>query len=74
MSAEESSTPHKASGTDQLKPIVLKTLRKELAPILHVIFQRSIDQGKLPSMWKEANLSPLFKKGDKTDPSNKCAI
>ncbi|MCG8078525.1 MAG: reverse transcriptase family protein, partial [Candidatus Thiodiazotropha taylori] len=62
--------PHKASGPDQLKPIVLQTLHKELAPILQVIFQRSINQGKLPSIWKEANVSPIFKKGDKSDPSN----
>ena len=62
--------PHKASGPDQLKPIVLQTLHKELAPILQIIFQRSIDQGKLPSIWKEANVSPIFKKGDKTDPAN----
>ena len=62
--------PHKASGPDQLKPIVLQNLHKELAPILQVIFQRSIDQAKLSSKWKEANVSPIFKKGDKTDPAN----
>ena len=62
--------PHKASGPDQLKLIVLQTLHKELAPILEIIFQRSLDQGKLPTIWKEANVSPIFKKGDKTDPAN----
>ena len=62
--------PHKASGPDQLKPIVLQNLHKELAPILKVIFQRSIDQATLSSIWKEANVSPIFKKGDKTDPGN----
>ena len=59
--------PHKASGPDQLKPIVLQTLHKELAPILEIIFQRFLDQGKVPTIWKEANVSPIFKKGDKTD-------
>ena len=44
-------------------------IHKELAPIL-VIFQRSIDQAKLPSIWKEANVSPIFQKGDKTEPAN----
>ena len=62
--------PHKATGPDQLKPIVLQNLHKELAPILQVIFQRSIDQAKLSSKWKDANVSPIFKKGDKTDPAN----
>ena len=62
--------PHKASGPDQLKPIVLQTLHKELAPILQVIFQKSIDQAQLPNIWKEASVSPIFKKGDRPDPAN----
>ena len=62
--------PHKARGPDQIKPIVLQMLHKVLAPILQVIFQRSINQGKLPNIWKDANVSPVFKKGDKSEPSN----
>ena len=62
--------PHKAAGPDKFKPIVLQTLHKELAPILQLIFQRSLDTGKLPDIWKEANVSPIFKKGGKSDPSN----
>ena len=42
----------------------------ELAHILQVIFQKSLDSGKLPRIWKEANVSPIFKKGDKSDPAN----
>ena len=37
--------PHKAAGPDQLKPIVLQTLHKELAPILKLIFQKPLTQG-----------------------------
>ena len=63
--------PHKAAGPDQLKlNIVLQTLHKELAPILKLIFQKSLDTGRLPSIWKNANVSPIFKKGDKTQPAN----
>ena len=62
--------PHKAAGPDKFKPIVLQTLHKELAPILQLISQRSLDTGKLPDIWKEANVSPIFKKGDIFDPSN----
>ena len=46
------------------------TLHAELAPILQVIFQKSLDSGKLPHIWKEANVSPIFKKGDKSYPAN----
>ena len=62
--------PHKAAGPDKFKPIVLQTLHNELAPILQLIFQRSLDTGKLPDIWKEANFSPIFKKGGKSFPSN----
>ena len=66
----EKLNPHKAAGPDQIKPIVLQALHKELAPILQMIFQRSINQGKLPNIWKDANVSPVFKKGDKSESSN----
>ena len=55
-------SPHKAAGPDKFKPIVLQTLHKELAPILQLIFQRSKDTGKIPDIWKEANVSPIYKK------------
>ena len=55
-------SPHKAAGPDKFKPIVLQTLHKELAPILQLIFQRSIDTGKIPDIWKEANVSQIYKK------------
>ena len=61
---------HKAAGPDKFKPIVLQTLHKELAPILQLIFQKSIDTGKIPDIWKEGNVSPIYKKGEKSDPSN----
>ena len=66
----KSLNPHKAAGPNQFKTVVLQTLHAELAPILQVIFQKSLDSGKLPYIWKEANVSPIFKKGDKSDPAN----
>ena len=62
--------PHKAAGPDKFKPIVLQTLYKELAPIMQLINQRSLNTGKLPDIWKEANVSAIFKKGEKSDPSD----
>ena len=35
-----------------------------------MIFQKSLDSGKLPHIWKEANVSPIFIKGDKSDSAN----
>ena len=62
--------PHKAAGPDQLSPMVLKSLAKSIAPTLQLIFQRSLDTGVVPQDWKQANVVPVYKKGNKSDPSN----
>ena len=43
--------PGKAAGPDKIRPLVLKELREEISPIIKVIFDRSIDMGKLPTDW-----------------------
>ena len=60
----------KACGPDIITKIVLKECANELAPVLSHIFQLSIDTGKLPKDWRNANLSPIFKKGDRHTASN----
>ena len=49
---------------------LLKFLSDEVADILTMIFQASLDQGKIPQDWKKAFISPIFKKGDRHKPSN----
>ena len=46
--------PHKAAGPDELKPLVLRELREVIAPMLVVIFQRSIETGRVPKDWNDA--------------------
>ena len=60
--------PHKATGPNKFKLLVLQTFHKELAPILQLIFQRSIDTGKIPDICKEANVSPIYRKRQKIRP------
>ena len=57
--------PSKALGPDELHPRVLKELATELGPIFVHLFQHSIDSGDIPKEWTLANISPLFKKGDR---------
>ena len=38
--------------------------------MLRIIFQISLTTGQVPDDWKEANVAPIFKKGDKHKPSN----
>ena len=40
--------PSKAAGPDKMRPLVLKELRGQIAPILKVIFQVSLEQGQVP--------------------------
>ena len=62
--------PHKATGPDSIPSKLLKETALQMAPILTFIFKASINQGKLPSNWKSANIMPIHKKGKRTDPSN----
>ena len=62
--------PDKVPGPDRIKPLLLQILCCEIAPTLQVIFSKSLQKGSLPSDWLKADVSPVFKKGDKTCPAN----
>ena len=62
--------PHKAPGPDNLPNIVLKTLADQIGPSLAIIYQVSLNSGKLPTDWLSANVSCAFKKGDRHLASN----
>ena len=57
--------PHKASGPDQIPARILKECAEELTPILTIFFQKTLDEGQLPDDWKRANVSAVYKKGDR---------
>ena len=60
----------KAMGPDGIHPAVLKNCSSELAKPLRKIFQDTIEQGRIPTDWKRANVTPIFKKGQRTQASN----
>ena len=60
----------KAQGPDQIANIMLKTCAPQLAPAMATIFQASIITGKLSSDWLNANIAPVYKKGDVHLPEN----
>jgi hypothetical protein len=60
----------KASGPDNIPNWILKNCAHEIAPFIANIFQLSLDTGTLPSDWRDANISSVFKKGDKHTASN----
>ena len=56
---------NKAIGPNKIPNHVLKECATELAPAITCIFQSSLDFGTLPDDWTNANVSPIFKKGDR---------
>ena len=62
--------PHKAVGPDKISPRILRDLAEEIAPILTIIYQSSLNTGHVPSDWRNANVAPIFKKGEHYDPAN----
>ena len=60
----------RAAGPDNLKPLLLKELRDEIAQIIKVIFDKSLQTGTLPIEWLTANVMPVFKTGDKSLAAN----
>ncbi|MCP4269647.1 MAG: hypothetical protein GY777_29425, partial [Candidatus Brocadiaceae bacterium] len=61
---------NKSPGPDEIYPRILKEVKNEIADHLLNIFEKSLNQGIVPSEWKLANVTPIFKKGDKTCPGN----
>ena len=63
---------HKAPGRNGLNARVLKECSNEISPILALIFNESLARGDLPlpDEWRQANVSPVFKKGVKYDAAN----
>ena len=61
---------HKAAGPDGIVPRLLSEFSEQLAPPLTFIFNKSIESGIIPEDWRQANVAPIFKKGEKYRPSN----
>ena len=62
--------PGKASGPDLLPARILKELATELSPYLSAIFQRNFDAGTVTQDWRTANVTAIFKKGERFKASN----
>jgi hypothetical protein len=60
----------KACGVDKLHPILLKNCADAFTVPLTLIFRASLATSQIPTQFRSANVTPLFKKGDKTVPSN----
>ena len=61
---------NKTPGPDKISPRILKEVKDEIANALTILFNKSLITGKVPDEWKLANVTPIFKKGNKSQPGN----
>ncbi len=62
--------PTKANGPDMISIQLLKRTSDVISNSISQMFNKSFNQGKVPCQWKRANVTPVYKKGDKQIVSN----
>ena len=66
----EELNPNKAAGPDGVESRLLKECAVEVAPILHQIYRKSMDDAEVPDLWKDAEIIPIHKGGSKATMAN----
>ena len=61
---------NKSPGVDGIIPKLLKEIVNEISIPLANFFNISLKEGIVPAEWKEANVTPLFKKGLRSKTEN----
>ena len=61
---------NKSPGVDGIPPKLLKEIVDQIGTPLANLFNLSLEEGIVPSEWKEANITPLFKKGSRKKPEH----
>ena len=62
--------PTKSAGDDGVPTRLLKEAADQLAPSLAILFNTSFQQCAVPQDWKDATITPAFKKGDPSQLTN----
>ena len=61
---------NKSHGVYGIPPKLLKEIVEQISTPLEKCFNLSLEEGIVPSEWKETNITPLFKKGSRNKPEN----
>ena len=61
---------NKAPGVDLVGTNMLVELADEISDTVAELFTKSLTEGEVPPDWKLANVTPIFKKGNKSNVSN----
>lgn len=61
---------NKSPGPDGVHPRIIKEMAGELLIPLKILFDSSMEEGVVPEDWRIAHVTPIYKKGNKSDPGN----
>jgi hypothetical protein len=61
---------NKAPGVDHIRTEMLLPIPKRVSSLLYILFSICWKWGSTPSAWRLAQVCPIFKKGDPSDPAN----
>jgi hypothetical protein len=61
---------YKACGPDEISPKLLKLAPEEFSDFLLVLYNKCFELKNIPTVWKSANVTPVFKKGNRSFPEN----
>ena len=59
-----------APGPDGITVSLLQAVKEELLAPLLIIYEKTLSSGIVPKNWKEATVTPIFKKGTKGEAGN----
>ena len=62
--------PNKSPGPDGIHPKLLVECKDQLKIPLTKILNKSMTNGEIPKQWKKANVTPIYKSGNKHKPEN----
>ena len=60
----------KSQGPGNIHPKLLKETQSIIKKPLQIVFEKSLTEGKIPKIWKNANVIAIFKKGEKSKAEN----
>ena len=60
----------KTPGHEKWHPVILKNLADVIAEPLSILFQKSLNEGVVPSQWLKAIITAIHKKGTKSEAGN----
>ena len=70
MELMENLEVNKAPGPDGVSNWILKECRHQLVDRIQELLTSSLEQGRVPKEWKQANIVPIYKGGSRENPMN----